>query len=91
MTESDQKLVRFALKHPSSIRLLDAGLAVTRPHAELRRRLYVIFALLEADTHYTQYFLARRRGPLYLLRVGTIGIAAMFKALVGIILVKVVG
>jgi hypothetical protein len=87
---TEQKLLIFAVRHPWSISFLDGGLVFTRPHAELRRRLYVLLAILESDPAYWDYFLPRQRSPLYALWIGLVGIRAVCTAMVGIVLATVV-
>lgn len=90
LSNDDTKLIDFAVDHPWSIGILDGGLALLYPHAELRRRLYLMFAILEAMPEYTRYFLPQKRNVLYSLSVDMVGIRAAIKALLGAILVKVV-
>jgi len=87
---TDQKLLKFVERHVWSIGLVDAGLVFIKPASEVRRRLYVLSALLEASPEYHADFLATKRSPLYLLVIVYYGIRSALKAIVGIILVKVV-
>lgn len=49
-----------------------------------------MFAILEAMPEYAPYFLPRQRSGLYILVVGMVGIRAVAKALLGVVMVKVV-
>lgn len=86
----DTKILKFALNRPWSIGYLDSGLAILSPHSELRRRLYITFALLESDTAYSNLFLAQKRSPFYIIFMFSIGVVAICKVLIGIFLIKVV-
>ena len=88
--EKDIATLDFAVNHPWSIKLLDAGLAIISPQAELRRRLYVMFALIEADREYAHLFLAQKKSKLYLLNLFFVGIGAVIKMVAGIVLAKAV-
>jgi hypothetical protein len=90
VSSRDTRLLQFGVSHPRSIALLDAGLAVVSPQAELRRRLYVMFALLESDRSYTSLFLSRQRSGWYVFRVVATGFSAAIKAIAGILLVRMV-
>ncbi len=82
--------LRFAINHPWSITFLDSGLALISPQAELRRRIYIMFAILEASPKYCDFFLSKKRSLAYPLFIIYVGLRSMFKALVGILLIKVV-
>jgi len=84
----EQRQLSFALSHPWCIGLLDGGLALVNPHAELRRRIYIMFAILEASNQHHQYFLVRRRGPFYVIYVVFVGIRASLKAMCGLVLLQ---
>jgi hypothetical protein len=88
LDERDKKILSFALNHPWSIGLLDAGCVFVHPDAEIRRRLYVMFAILEASTDYWSYFLPKKRNPLYVFVLLAAGMRGVAKAGVGVILVK---
>ena len=86
----EQKIVMFAQEHPWSIGLLDSGLALTEPHAELRRRLYVMFSILESMPQYHDYFLPKKRSPWFSVAIVGAGIRGVCKAALGVLLVRVV-
>lgn len=90
LSERDEKVLAFGLKNQWSIKFLDASLAVVSPQAELRRRLYIIFALLESDKTYAHLFLSQKRSPLYIFRLAFIGLNALIKLLGGTLLLKLV-
>ena len=87
---TDQKLLDYMRAHPWSIGLIDAGLVFYKPLSGARRRLYVMFAILEASPDYYDCFLPKRRGPSYILVIGYSGIRAVTKAVLGILLVRVI-
>lgn len=89
-SSSDRKNLQFALKYPGLIPFLDAGLALVNPHSDLRRRLYAMFAILESDMEYTDLFLAQKRSAFYLFILLFTGISAVLKAIIGILLLKLV-
>lgn len=84
-----KKIIDFAFSHPWSIGPLDGALALTNPHAELRRRIFVMFAILETDPVYWDYFLPRKRSWPYLFYSVFIGVRAGIKAIVGLVLLRV--
>jgi hypothetical protein len=87
---SDQKLLSHMVSHPGSIGFIDAGLVFHDASSEARRRLYVLLAILEASPEYYDLFLSKNRSPLYVLVICFTGIRAIFKAMMGLILIKAV-
>jgi hypothetical protein len=89
-TPTDERLMDFVFAHPWSLGFIDAGLALFRPHAELRRRLFIMFALLESIPEYTDYFLPEERSGLYIFVVMWCGIRAACRAACGALLIKAI-
>jgi hypothetical protein len=85
---SDIKLLNFMLSHPASIGFIDAGLIFHDSDSEARRRLYVMFAIIEASPEYYDFFLPKSRSPFYVLVIAYAGIRAIVKAGIGLLLVK---
>ena len=90
LSTHDKKLLSFMLRHPATIGPIDAALAITQPQSEIRRRLYVMFSILEAQPDHASLFLSSKRRWWYWLYVLCVGIVAVIKLLVGLILIKVV-
>jgi len=88
--EADKKLIKYMLKHPISIGYIDSGLALINPTSEARKRLYIMLAILEASVDYHHLFLAKKRSPIYIIMILYTGLRAVAKALIGMLLVKVV-
>lgn len=87
---TDKKLLNFMVSHPSSIGFIDAGLVFHNSSSEARRRLYVMFAILEASSEYYDFFLPKKRSPFYILVIFYSGVRAIIKAGLGLIFVKVI-
>lgn len=88
--KQDQALLAFAVKHPHFLPLVDAGLALIKPNSEVRRRLYIMFSILEASPDYHQLFLPKKHPVWFLLVIVGTGIRAIARAVCGIIVIKVV-
>lgn len=85
-----QKFLDFVQKHPRSIGLVDAGLALYKPHSEVRRRLYLMLSILEASPEYHEKFLPQARKPFYVFFIAYSGLRAIFKAMLGVALVRLI-
>ena len=82
---ADAGLTGFCLAHPWSIPFLDAGCALLRPDAALRKKIYIMAAILEASTQYTDKFLpADLPGHALLIRVAVNGMIACVKTAIGV-------
>jgi hypothetical protein len=90
LSSKDDKFLKFALKHSWSIPYIDAYLVIFEPDSELRRRIYIAFAVLECIPAYASYFLPQERPPLYIVVIFLKGIRAIFRLAVGIILTRVI-
>lgn len=90
LSKDDERLLDIVDKHPSITPYLDAGLAFLKPHSEVRRRLYLMFAILESLPEYTEFFLPVNRSPWYLFVVIGLGIQSVWRLVIGITIVKVV-
>ncbi len=89
-SERDKKLLAFIAKNPSLTGLVDAALAFTDPHSEVRRRLYIMFAILESQPEHCDSFLPVKRNPFYVFIIAWVGFVSVWKTFLGIILLKVI-
>lgn len=90
VSHKDQKLLTYLVRNPWSIGIIDAALPFYRPHSEVRRRIYVMLAILEASPSYTEKFLPVQRNPLYFFYIAWVGFKAAVKMLVGSVWVRLV-
>ena len=90
LNDSDKKILKFALDHTWSLRFLDAGAAIIKPQSELRKRLYIMFAILESSPNYVDCFLTIDRSVFYLFKIIFSGIRAIISTIVGIMLIKLI-
>lgn len=79
-------VVRFALRHPWSIGLLDGALAFRDRDAPLRQRLLVMFAILETQPIYSERFLPRSHTPMDVGQVAVHAVRVVANAVLGLAL-----
>jgi hypothetical protein len=79
----------LALTRPCLLPYLDAYSELFRPTSLLRQRLYLMCAILEASPHYVDYFLPRKRSPFYIFMLPILGLRALYRLTVGIMIAKV--
>ena len=87
---SDKKVLDFLYRNRWSIGFIDSGLALLYPHSEIRKRIYIMFALLESSPEYVDLFLPKKRNFLYLFVLFFVGIRSILKSLIGILLLKII-
>lgn len=70
------------------LRCVDAGLALTFPSSPLRKRIFIMLAVLETEPSLADRFLPRDRSPFHILLIGLRGLRAVLCAVAGVLLVK---
>jgi hypothetical protein len=86
----DTRLLSFVRSHPQLVGLVDSGLAVVDSGSEVRRRIYVLFSILESMPDYHVHFLPQSRNPFYFINIGFAGAFGIIKTICGSILVKAI-
>lgn len=81
-------LVATFIKHPMLLPFFDAGLALTLPNSFLRKRIFLMLAILEATPDYAHLFLEKKQGFLGFIKFMLFGFRAVYRAVIGIVLLK---
>jgi hypothetical protein len=89
-TSSDGRIMTFIRRHPWSIGLFDSALAVWRPGAALRQKLFVMTAILEARPRYCDWFLPADRSRLYGATIFLVCLRSVLKGIAGFVLLAFV-
>lgn len=87
----DLKILSFIQKYPFWVGCVDGGLALISPHSEVRRRIYIMFAILESQPLFWRDFLPIKRSGWYLFFILFAGLRAVFRAIIGIVIIKIIG
>jgi len=89
--ESASPEVAYVLRHPSALPFLDAACALLSPSSLLRKKIFIMTAVLEASPDHTDFFLKPPLSPVRLtLGVAWEGIRAVVNVVLGIPLYLVV-
>ena len=91
MDPVDQRLWNMIMHYPFTLRIIDSGLAVIRPNSGVRRKIYIMLAILETSPEYCDYFLPRLFGPLYVVNVVFAGARGALAALIGLVVLRLMG
>lgn len=89
--EIESKLIAYALGHPHLLGIIDGGLALLKPYAEFRQRLYIMLALLESTPEMYDKFLLEKDASMKYLHLAKHGISAVIKSISGACLLKLSG
>ncbi|WP_103071108.1 hypothetical protein [Aquimarina sediminis] len=88
LTKYEKRLLSNMLKSKWKMACIDGGLAIKDPGNIVRRKIFTMLAILEASPSYTRYFLSRDFSVFYYAKLGIIGVRAIFRALVGVIIIR---
>ena len=86
----DEQLLAFIHRHPRSLSLIDAGLSLVHPDSEVRRRIHLMFSILESVPAHCRHFMSVDRPPAYLFVLLYVGITGALKTLAGTVLVRAI-
>ena len=87
----DKKLEQFILKFPFWIGFVDAALALTCKQSVLRKKIFVMLAVLEASTEYTKFFLAKKGSFFTMIKIFAVGARSVYRFVIGFFLVRSFG
>jgi hypothetical protein len=90
LNRKDELVLRYVLRRPRHLIYLDSALALVRPTAALRQRLYAMFAITEATPEYAPRYLPESKPPLYAVVIGLTGLRAIYRTVIGLVLLHVV-
>ena len=88
INRTDQNLLFFIYRNQWSLGLIDSGLALLTPHSEIRRRIYIIFSILECSREFSDDFLPKERSLSFMLVILFSGFRGVVKGLLGSLLIK---
>jgi hypothetical protein len=84
----DLKLEKFIFRFPFWIGFIDAALAMTNKQSILRKKIFVMLAVLETIPEYSHLFLSKENNSFALLKIFFVGIRSVYRFVFGFILVK---
>lgn len=79
----DEKILKFVLKNPRSIGMIDSALAFSKKKSLIRRKILFMSAILETQPEYADLFLPHERKWEYNLYIFWVGFRAVVKAVAG--------
>jgi hypothetical protein len=85
LTDKEVKRLTFLLNNPSFIGMADGALAITDRESGIRKKIYIMFSILESRPAFSSYFLPKESNSPILSLIGS-GIRATWNTLIGLIL-----
>ena len=90
ITKVEKCILNSMLKSKWRMALLDSALAIKKPQSVIRRKIFIMTAILEASPNYTNYFLPRNFSFAYYFKLAYVGTRALFKILIGLVYLKII-
>ncbi|MEK7598928.1 MAG: hypothetical protein AAB474_00545 [Patescibacteria group bacterium] len=88
MNQKDQRIWNLVLNHPALLPYIDAGFALIQPTNSIRKKIYIMFAVLETEPSYSEFFLYNKKRIPWVINAGWLGLRALFRAIVGFFILK---
>ena len=88
LTEKEKLVWNRMLKNRFYLKLIDSGLAVVNKNSPIRKRIFLLLAILESQTQYSDAFFQKERSPWYLIQFTLSGMIAVFYMILGSIYLK---
>ena len=86
---SEQTTWQKMLSNSFYLKMVDSGLAISNPQSTLRKRIFIMLAILEASPDFMESFLPQKRSIYYLVPLGfRAGLSALY-LICGTLFVKV--
>ena len=79
----DEKILKFILKNPRSIGMIDGALAFSKKKSIVRRKILFMSAILETQPEYAELFLPQERKWTHNIYIFWVGFRAVSKAIAG--------
>ena len=83
----DQRIWDYALEHPLLLPYVDAGLALIEPASPIRQKIYIMFAILETEPSYSNFFIYKK-STFWIISASWFGLRALFRAIAGFFIIK---
>jgi hypothetical protein len=80
------RLWNFCIKHAWALKFVDAALSLTDPFHPVRKRIFIMLAILETQPTYNDCFLPQKRSFLYTFYVLFRMVNAVLKTVIGKVL-----
>ena len=88
LSSSEEKQWRFLMKNIWALPFADAALAVKDSSSSIRRKIFLMLAILEASPNHVECFLPKKHSAFHLILLFFVGIRSMTRRMFGFLLLK---
>jgi hypothetical protein len=88
-SRKDLKIQAFFARFPFMIGMLDGGSALVFRQSVLRKKIFLMLAILETIPEYASIYFCRRQSVLFLVKYFFTGLRGVVRGVCGAVLVKV--
>ena len=79
----DDAVLAYVVRHPGRLKYIDAALAFSGRESLLRKKLFIMFCVLEAHPDYCDHFLARADNQRSIISLFFLGIRSAMRIAIG--------
>ncbi|MCW1148828.1 hypothetical protein [Flavobacterium lacisediminis] len=90
LAKEEALLWRFMLKSRLVMLFIDSYLSFFLPQSAIRRKLFIMLAILETTPLYAAYFLPKERNLFFLIKILFLGFVSFFYVFIGFFMVKII-
>ena len=87
-SQKELGIERFAVRFPFWIACLDAAMALRFKEATMRKKILIMFAILETIPEYSNYFLPQKHSLFYIFTIMAVGCRSILRFVFGWILLQ---
>lgn len=88
ISPKENKLLVWMMKHPSFTGWIDGANALQHPEGIIRKKIFIMTAILETSGNQNNLFLPVGFSPFYMFRLFVSGIFAVLKTIGGLIIIR---
>ena len=86
ISDNEQRILKKCIDKPYLLPYYDAALSIKNPNHLLKQKLLRMFAILETRPEYADQFLGRNFSRIYFLKIALVGVRAVLRTIVGLII-----
>lgn len=90
LDNKDKKILAFIESFPFFIGFIDGAMAFFKKNSAVRKRLFIMLAILETLPEYADFFLSKKHSFFYLFVVVCYGVRAVYRLIFGTLLLKLI-
>lgn len=90
LTKKDERILNFLLNKPFFIGCVDGAMAFFAKDSAVRKRIFIMLAVLETLPEYAAGFLSRKHSFWYLFAIGARAFRAVYRLIFGFVILRLI-